>query len=304
MRGSAGVGIVVAGLVLAVGGCAGGTDGKGGADQDGTSGRDTAPATPSQPPSKELVRWVGAMCESTVALRNERARSAADLKELRGMGGGDDLLVQSRSIGHLNAAASAVEGVASDLADLGRSGIPAADRMRDALEKEVKRAAGKLGELSPLDVTDDAHGNAAAVDKEVQSLVPLPDLPALAERDQRFAAAYERAEQCAPGWKPAPDTDAPDTPSPDPTGPLPKAADGKNTAACADGRCEILVTSQTDLTANGVTLHITTGDSVTFQTPNTVMNLGGQGVAQFGEDLKITIVAQNEDGAVLRFSIP
>ncbi|MET9872537.1 hypothetical protein ABZZ16_41755 [Streptomyces sp. NPDC006386] len=65
------------------------------------------------------------------------------------------------------------------------------------------------------------------------------------------------------------------------------------------------MTSTADVTANGLNVHITVGNSVTFQTPDTIMNLGGQGgVAQFGDTLKVTVVAQNEQGAVLRFARP
>jgi hypothetical protein len=156
--------------------------------------------------------------------------------------------------------------------------------------------------VSPSAAFDDAEGSAADVDKLVQSLTPpKPDLPALTKKNPQLAAAYKRAEQCAPGWKPAEET-----PAPDPSGPLPKAADGRNTDACSDGECEVLVTSPVRITANGLTVNVAvTNESVTFQTPNTVMQLGGQsGVAEFGDVLKVTVVARNKDGAVLRFTIP
>ncbi|MGI5427276.1 hypothetical protein [Streptomyces sp. CA-179760] len=303
MRGSAGVGIVVAGLVLAVGGCAVGTDGKGGADQDGTSGRDTAPATPSQPPSKELVRWVGAMCESTVALKDLRAGSAEDLKEIRGAGE-EDLVARATALGYLSSTPSAVDSVQSSLEDIGRSGVPAADRMLDALRKKVNGVAAKLEGVSPVGL-EYAEDEAADVDKLVQSLTPpKPDLPELTEKIPRLAAAYRKAAPCAPGWKPAEGTG--DPAAPDPTGPLPKAANGKNYAACSDGGCEVLVTSTAEITANGTTVHVTVSDdNVTFQTDGTVMQLGGAGgEAGFGDALKANVVAHNEDGAVLKFSTP
>ncbi|MGW0861005.1 hypothetical protein [Streptomyces sp. NPDC002611] len=301
---SGSVAVVVAGLVLAVGGCGGG----GGDDTDGptgsvgSAGRKPASATPVSPPSEELVKWVGGVCESTATLKDLRAESAADLKEIRGEDEGD-LLAGATALGYLSGTPSAVDRVRSGLEDLGPSGVPAADRMLDALRKKVNGVAAKLEAVSPAVGLEDAPESAEDVDKQVQTLTPpKPDLPALAEKDPRLAAAYRKADQCAPGWQPG-DTD-PSTP--DPSGPLPEAADGKNFAACSDGACEVLVTSTADITANETKVHVTVADEhVTFRTDGTVMQLGGTGgEAGFGDALKATIVAHNEDGAVLRFRTP
>ncbi|OEV03970.1 hypothetical protein AN216_09520 [Streptomyces oceani] len=124
-------------------------------------------------------------------------------------------------------------------------------------------------------------------------------MPELTRKDPRLKAAQDDAEQCAPDWKPPEET-----PAPDPSGPLPEAADGKNTDACADGSCEVLVTSHANVTANGLTVDITVEEQLTtFRSGGSVMQLGGQsGEVEFGDDLKITIVAQNEEGAVLEFT--
>ncbi|EFL33582.1 predicted protein [Streptomyces viridochromogenes DSM 40736] len=84
-----------------------------------------------------------------------------------------------------------------------------------------------------------------------------------------------------------------------------EAADGDDFAACSDGACEVLVTSTADITANGVTVHVSVDDSVTFRTPGTITNLGGRGgVAQFGFDLKVKVVAHHGKTAVLEFAVP
>jgi hypothetical protein len=292
------VAVVAAGLVLAVGGCGGGTQEKAGA-----SDNRTAEPTPTRPPSKELVEWVGDMCESTTALKTLRADSAADLKEIRNP---DEIgpSAEHLAVSYLSRTPPAVEDVERDLKDLDPSRVPAADRLLDAWLGKLERVVLELDKVSPSAAFDDAEGSAADVDKLVQSLTPpKPDLPALTKKDPQLAAAYKRAEQCALGWKPAEETASP---APDPSGPLPKAADGKNTDACSDGECEILVTSPVRITANGLTVNVAvTNESVTFQTPSTVIRLGGQGgVAEFGDVLKATVVAQNKDGAVLRFTIP
>jgi hypothetical protein len=296
-RGS--VAVVAAGLVLAVGGCGGGADEKAGA-----SGRakGSATPTPTRPPSEELVKWVGGMCVQTGALQDLRAESAADLKEIRNP---DEVSpsAQLLALSYVSRTPLAVDDVESALTDLGPSGVPAADRLLDALLKKVKGVVAELDEMSPTDAID-SEGSAADVDKLVQFLTPpQPDLPALTKKDPQLAAAYKSAEQCAPGWKPEEETAAP---SPDPTGPLPKAADGRNTGACSDGACEILVTSEADVTANGLSVFIFVGDDyVTFQTAGTTMQLGGVGgEARFGDQLVATVVAHNKDGAVLKFTTP
>ncbi|OEU90476.1 aromatic ring-opening dioxygenase LigA [Streptomyces abyssalis] len=290
---------VAAGLLLAVAGCGNGAEGKAGA-----SGSGSADAAQAGPPSRKLVKWVGAVCESTSALKTVRKDSAKDLKEIRKPeepGPPAEHLAAS----YISRTPWPVEEAESDLKDLGSSGVPAADRLRDAWLKKLKNVVPELDEMSPADAFEDAEGSAADVDELIQSLTPPePDLGALTKKDPRLATAHKRAKQCAPGWKPGEEETA--KPAPDPTGPLPEAADGKDTGACSDGKCEVLVTSEADITANGLNVHVTAdGDSVTFQSDGGYMRLGGQGgVAKFGDDVKVTVVAQNEDGAVLKFSIP
>ncbi|MFF9200263.1 hypothetical protein ACF1AE_00160 [Streptomyces sp. NPDC014986] len=293
------VAVVAAALVLAVGGCGGGSDEKdhkdekAGVPEKGSAG----------PPSGELVKWVGDMCEATTTLEDLRTDSAANLREIRNP---DELgpSAEHLAVGYLSRTPMTVEDVERDLADLGPSGVPAADRLLGAWLKKLKGVVSALDEVSPSAAFDDAEGSAADVDGLVRSLTPPePDLPALTKKDPRLAAAYRRAEQCAPGWKPAGET-AP--PAPDPTGPLPEAADGENTGACSDGECEVLVTSTADITANGVGVHVSVADDhVTFRTAGTLMQLGGAGgEAGFGDELKATVVAHDENGAVLRFTTP
>ncbi|MBR8642775.1 hypothetical protein KEF29_34355 [Streptomyces tuirus] len=292
--------VAVVGLVLAVAGCGGGgTD-----EKKGEKTAEAAEAKPSRAPSGKLVEWAGEMCESTVAFKRLRADSAADLKEIRDADDETGLLARSRAVGYLFATPSDVETAASDLEDLGPSGVPAADRLLEAWQKKVRGVASELDGVSPAVPLEEAEDTAADVDKKVQSLTPpQPDLPALAKKHPRLAAAYEQAEQCAPGWKPA----AQESPSPESTGPLPKAADGKNYAACSDGACEVLVTSTAGITARGKHLHVSVADDhVTFQSDDgSLMQLGGAGgEAGFGDAVKATVVAHNKDGAVIEFGLP
>ncbi|GAA2539640.1 MULTISPECIES: hypothetical protein [Streptomyces] len=292
------VAVVTAGLVLAIGGCG---DGNGTDEKADVPDKRPAEATSARPPSGELVKWVGGMCESTAALKALRTDSAADLKEIRNpdeVGPSAELL----AVGYLSRTPRAVRDVERGLEDLGPSDVPPAERLRNAWLKKLKDVVSALDEVSPSAAFDDAEGSAADVDRLVRSLTPPePDLLALTKKDPRLAAAYKRAKQCAPGWRPAGETA-----SSAPSGPLPEAADGKDTGACSDGKCEVLVTSAAHITANGVSVRVTVGDDfVTFQSAGTVMQLGGQGgVAQFGDALKATVVAHVEKDAVLKFTLP
>lgn len=298
---SRGVAVVVAGLVLAVGGCGeGGTDEK--AAKTPGEPKPTRSPSSSSPPA-ELVEWAGDMCESTVTLENLRKESAADLREIRNSDDKTGMLAHARALSYLATTPADVETVAGDLEALGPSGVPAADRLRDALRKKVRGVANELEAQSPAVGLEYAESTVADADKRVQSLTPPePDLPALAKKVPRLAAAYEQAEQCAPGWKP--DGSSGEGDSAAPGRPLPKAADGKNYAACSDGACEVLVTSTADITAKGTKVHvIVADDSITFQSGGGVMQFGGGGgEAGFGNGLKATVVAHDKDGAVLKFS--
>ncbi|MFH9135046.1 hypothetical protein [Streptomyces sp. NPDC017524] len=180
------VAMVAAGLVSAVGGCAGGADGEAGASDQGT-----ADAAAARPPSRGLVRWAAGLCESTTAVEDLRKDSAAKLREIRKPrepGPSAELLAMS----YLSGTPNAVESVDRDLRGLGRSGIPAADRLLAAWLKKLAAVLPELVEVSPAAAMDDTEGSAAGADRLVRSLTPPePDLPELTEKDARLAAATE-----------------------------------------------------------------------------------------------------------------
>jgi hypothetical protein len=103
----------------------------------------------------------------------------------------------------------------------------------------------------------------------------------------------------------------PTSPSPSPTGPLPKAKDGKNTGACTDGNCEILVTKPVDVVIGDGFLHVSvavstitlmrfdSGDFLGYVT----FGEGGQATFPTADDKRTTVdaIAANKDSAVLKF---
>ncbi|WP_328341290.1 hypothetical protein [Streptomyces violaceus] len=175
-RGSV-VAVAAAGVVLALGGCGGGTG-----DKTDASASESAKPAQTRPPSGELVRWAGGMCASTAAVEELRAESAAELKEIRDPDEAG-LSAQAQALGYVVRTPPEVRTVESELEGLGPSGVHAADRLLDAWQKKLKGVVSELDGVSPAVGLDEAEGSAADVDKLVQSLTPPePDLPELTER--------------------------------------------------------------------------------------------------------------------------
>ncbi|MEJ8670320.1 hypothetical protein WKI71_23520 [Streptomyces sp. MS1.AVA.1] len=157
--------------------------------------------------------------------------------EIRDSDAQADLVARARAVGYLAGTPSAVDDVESGLADLGPSGVPAADRLRDAWLKKVRGVVAELDGVSPNPADGDAEGSAADVDKLVQSLTsPRPDLPALAKQDARLAAAYERAEQCARAGSPTARARTPPRRRPTPTARSPRRPTAGTTAPARTAR--------------------------------------------------------------------
>ncbi|QOV35034.1 hypothetical protein IM697_33880 [Streptomyces ferrugineus] len=104
----------------------------------------------------------------------------------------------------------------------------------------------------------------------------------------------------------------PASPSPSPTGPLPEAKDGKDTGACKDGNCEIVVTEPVDVVIGDGYLHVTVKYSTVtlmrFDSSGFLgyVSFGDGGEAAFstagGKKTTVDATVVNKDGAVLKFS--
>ncbi|QKW07730.1 hypothetical protein HUT18_16415 [Streptomyces sp. NA04227] len=138
-----------------------------------------------------------------------------------------------------------------------------------------------------------------------------------AAADKTNGAAASKAPSSgdhAPGGEPtgpASDSDSPSaaaspTPSRTESAP-PKAADGTNKSACADGSCELLIAAPTDVTIDGIDIHVTVHKGgVTMLWSGGQASLGGGGgQATFGladgRGAQVTMVGRSGDGAVLNF---
>ncbi|WP_192583501.1 hypothetical protein [Streptomyces albicerus] len=104
----------------------------------------------------------------------------------------------------------------------------------------------------------------------------------------------------------------PGSPSPSPSRPLPKAKDGKDTGACKDGNCEILVTEPVDVVIGDGYLHVSVEVSTVtlmrFDSSDFLgfVSFGDGGEATFstagGKETTVDATAVDKDGAVLKFS--
>ncbi|MGW0821511.1 hypothetical protein [Streptomyces sp. NPDC002845] len=303
--------VVVVGGVLAVAGCSPDTD------------TDTTGAKPSSSPvpSRALVMWADGMCQTTDGFEALKKRSAAEIKDITDPPEEAILPVGMEAQTYLSSTSSSLDSVVQALDGLGESGITAADRLHDRFAEDVGKAATEATELADYSVLHSLSEKekikrAERVAGLVKSLkMPKPDLRTVADDEPKLAAAYRLAPRCVPPAEPSPSTPEraePTTPSPASTGPLPKAEDGKDTGACKDGDCEILVTEPVDFLVGDWDLHVTVkGSTVTVTHSDSsgfVSNLafgdggGGAFATAGGTETAVDATAVNKDGAVLKFS--
>lgn len=288
--------LLVAGGVLATGGCS--SDAAGGDGSKGAQGSASRP-TPSKStaPSRALTEWAGQMCEATGLFETAKTDSAIAVKDI--IDPPEDALIGAEftAMGYLGETSSSLDGIAEALNDVRPSGIAAADRLHAGLTREVARVRPKVAELSEssgyTSLAEDSVDRAGRVGDLVASLkTPEPGLSAVADEEPKLSAAYRAAPECAP------------------PGPLPEAADGTDVASCADGACEILVTKRVHLTVGAWRLRVSlteTEATVRNNDPDgavgeTSLSSGGSGT--FGDangELTVKAVAVNKDGAVLNF---
>ncbi|WP_155057862.1 hypothetical protein [Streptomyces blattellae] len=306
------VAVVVVGAVLAVGGCS---------SEEGT---DSSGAEPSASPvsSRALVVWADGMCESTdgfEALKKESAEGIGDVTDPP-----EDAIwpVDMAADSYLSDTSSSLDTLVEELDSVRKTGIAAADRLHDRLAEDVGKAAAEVTELSDFMTLYDLSekekvDRAERVAGLVEALeMPKPGLSAVVAGESRLQTAHRLAPRCVPPAEPSPSasesTSSSPSPSPATTGPLPEAEDGKNTAACEDGTCEILVTEPVDFVVGDWNLHVTVEDAtVTLTNTNAsgfvgMMSFGAGGGGGFstagGKTTDVNATAVNKDGAVLNFS--
>lgn len=284
-----GVALLMAGVVLTIGGCGSST-----ADGGGSPGA-AASASKFAEPRQALVKWAGQMCEATKLLGELKTNSAYEVRQITDPP--KDAVVPSRFVarGYLSQTSSSLDEILKKLHGIRPSGIATADRLHDDLTKEVERVRTEVPDLDDSIGFDrgleESVDQAERLGKKVASL-KMPDLAAVAAADAQLSVAYRAAPECAPPK------------------PLPEAADGTDFGACKDGTCEILVTKRTYLTVGGWRMRVSlagTKAKVRSIEPDggvgeVTLATGGHGT--FGEanrELTVKAVAVNEDGAVLQF---
>ncbi|MER5218823.1 hypothetical protein [Streptomyces flaveus] len=294
--------------VLAVGGCS--------SDKDTDTSEVKQSASPV--PSRALVVWADGMCESTDGFETLKKESAEGIKDVTDPPEDAIMPIDMETQSYLSSTSSSLDTVAQGLDSVRKTGITAADRLHDQLAKDVAKAAAEADELSDT-MTLYSLSEKEQIDRAehlarlVEALkMPKPALPAVVAKEPRLKAAHGLAPRCAPPAKPSPSAPEPASPSPASAGPLPKAKDGRDTGACKDGDCEILVTKPVDFVVGDWNPHVTVKDSTVTITHSgssgfvSTMSFGDGGGGAFstagGKETTVDAIAVNKDGAVLKFS--
>jgi PBP1b-binding outer membrane lipoprotein LpoB len=307
------VAAVVIGGVLAVSGCS--------SDEDTNADTSKAKGSASPAvPSRAFVVWADGMCESTAGFETLKEESAEDIKEVTDPSEDAIMPTDMAADSYLSSTSLSLNTVTQGLDGIRKTGITAADRLHDRLAEDIGKTAAEADELSDfLTLYDLSEKQKIDRAERLAGLVdalkmPKPGLQAVVAGDPRLKAAHGLAPRCVPPTKPSPTASGPGPTSPSPSspGPLPKAEDGKDTSACKDGNCEILVTKPVDFTVGDWDLHVTVKDSTVTVTNSdssgfvSNMSFGDGGGGAFstagGKETTVDGTAVNEKGAVLKFS--
>ena len=185
-------------------------------------------APPPPPPTSEQVDWLNRFCQAAKVflLPPEPPEDLHD--EFTAMDLSSYLSTVSTSL-------SSIEYQATSLAP---ETFPRGKELVDAYTTAAKPLSDKVDEYSGQYTAgeDVLRGYVTETTEALKTVKPQGlDLTALVAADGTVAQAYERAESC----RPVKDEGKP------PTAPveLPAAKDGENLSACADGRCEVLVSA-------------------------------------------------------------
>lgn len=274
-----------------------------------TAGPDAKPAPPTsstaiEPPDRERVVWTDRLCSATSRLAGEQGSG----KELTTSPADEFTLLRARH--YLSFVSSSVSRLADEFGSMPESGIEDADRYVAGMAAELSRVEPEVARLAGDHFT--ANGlTDAEVRRRVARVVELlgsvkpegPDLPALVRESPEFAAAYELAPTCQPLTPSS--TGAP--------APLPKAADGTDLAACADGDCEVDLRGKVEVRVGSFLFDVTVSGGTVTVTHDYGGGGGGQatlsgpdGEASFGsggEEVTIRLSGIEGDRAVVKFTV-
>jgi hypothetical protein len=198
-------------------------------------------------PDQRLVTWAGRMCDGISQLDSERSKASQTLQFMKDPRLGS-MVAQSYPVQQ----PESLQMVADIFTELKPSGNAAADRLTAQYRTALGKAIAKIEPLAGDPSTALQRDNATAirVSRQIATLIkdvkPAgPDLPALAKSDAAVNLAYREAPSC----KATADQQ-----------PFPKARDGKNYQACADGTCEVLISKAATFVVKGKRITVTVVD--------------------------------------------
>lgn len=225
---------------------------------DGLSGKPSGPYF-----NPQLRHWADGMCESRASLRALRADSLKQADRLRGKAGEPASEQASGSVAssYLLSASKALDSISRNFGAVDSlTRIPDTERLRAAYVREIDRVRPQVAELSDADglarlSARERIGRAERVTSLVAAIKePSPSWDDLVQTDELFESAAN-----SPGCVAIRQAER-ERSAPTPT-PLP-AADGASVAACADGACEVRVTTPaTRIKVRDLTLEVDRNDT-------------------------------------------
>jgi hypothetical protein len=227
-----------------------------------------AVALPDPAPTRELVTWADAMCDTVTSI-NGLSTETADITS-------DDPWFASFELeSYLRTTSTAISGGAARIAELAPTGVEEADAFRDTLLAALREQAGKLPEGGSLadpvpgavlqDRVDLAKAAATAVKPKAEGLLTAVG------RGPALVASYDLAPSCVPRDVAA-----------EPKQPL-TARDGADLAACKTGACQVLITGKADIAVGDLTATVSIhAGRVLLTTASTRMSFGPGGIGKIG----------------------
>lgn len=239
-----------------------------------------SPAPPSSAPAassvpiQTLVSWIDGACGARTTLEKlkkssstayERVRTSSDQTGMEAWN-----YVGSRLVD--------LQALETQLAGLPPVATPAAEAWRTALRDALTAPKAQLTtfhQITTSGVTPLAElQSRASQAADLVAKLPVPEF------DPALNTAYAQAPRCTPPKTTAPTTAPPPVPAP--------AADGRNYAACADGRCEVTVTKSARIPVFELRFATTvTGGTVSLSTDfpgggRSTIRIGETGAARIG----------------------
>jgi hypothetical protein len=214
------------------------------------------------PPERALVTWSDTMCDAVKTVNGLRT----DPNNLVD----DPGYTRDELASHVNSAPTLLSQLSQPIGALSPTGVKEADDFRTALLAAVNEAAAKLPKSAELAAVslDDLKTRAGQVATVLDPIKPKAQgFPAVVEKGQALADAYQLAPNCEP----------PNAPKP----PL-VPRNGTDYQACQTGTCQVRISGRVDITVHDLKVTVAVrANNLTITDTESRMTLGDTGAGTF-----------------------